>query len=93
MIADFAYSMVKWTTKKFTTVYYRPKMTFGAKMANIVKNRGVIYYRKFTTAIGPWWHLEIFEVFLAEKKTVRDAVVKVPWIGPLIKYKYSEKKY
>ena len=53
-------------------IYYGPEMTIGTKSATVVKNHGVIYYRKFTTAteqyIGPWWHLKIFEVFLAEKK-------------------------
>ena len=33
-------------------IYYGPEMTFGAKTATVVKNCGVIYYRKFTTATG-----------------------------------------
>ena len=31
-------------------IYYGPEMIFGAKSATVVKNHGVIYYRKFTTA-------------------------------------------
>ena len=33
-------------------IYYGPEMTFGAKSATVVKYRGMIHYRKFTTSMG-----------------------------------------